>query len=96
MGKRIKKSVVISKQNYNFIKAIADTVYRDEEEPDGNFSKALDLVIFLLRERSNFSTYLSYMEYKARFDGGERTKEVLNKIKEFELLAFINLTKKSK
>lgn len=81
-----KTSVRLNRFNYEFVRAIADTLFIKEGGSEGNFSQALNFLLILLRNNSNFSGSLKFMQYKARYDRGERSKEVLQGVKEFTKL----------
>ena len=83
MTKKLKVSVRINPFNYDLVQAIADTAFYDEEKGKGNFSAALDFCLTLLRLNTKFSKYLQLVEYKAKYDRGDRSKEVLEGIREF-------------
>ena len=75
---KVKKSVRFDEFNYELISSISNIAF------DGNFSKGLNFLLRLLRNHSNFSDLLRFFNYKARYDRGERSKEVLNGKKGFE------------
>ena len=89
--KKVKISARLSPYNYDLVKAIADVGFLDVEGRHGNFSAALDFCITTLRMNTKFSRYLELVEYKARFDRGERTQEVLDGVREFAKV--INIVK---
>jgi len=81
--KKIKISARLSPFNHDLVQAIADVAFLNEEGGIGNFSAALDFCITLLRLNTKFSKYLELVEFKARYDRGERTQEVLDGVREF-------------
>lgn len=83
---KIKKSVRFESHNYDFIQNIADVGFYDDNRNEGNFSEALNFLIYLLRERTPLSGTFKFFEYKARYDRGERSKEVLKGKRDFEAL----------
>lgn len=58
-------------------------MFREEDEPEGNFSKALDFLLTYLRNKSDVSFLLKLLSIKTRFDRGERSKEVLDGMKNY-------------
>lgn len=88
---KIKISVRLNPYNYDLIRAIADVAFRDEDEYEGNFSEAIDFLLTILRLDSNFSGMLKFLSYKARFDRGERSSEVIDGVRHAEKL--INIIK---
>jgi len=86
MPKKLKVSVRLNPFNYDLVQAIADTAFYDEGRGRGNFSAALDFCLTLLRLNTKFSKYLELVEYKARYDRGERSSEVLDGVREFAMV----------
>ena len=70
---------------------MADVAFRDEEDYEGNFSEALDFLLTILRLDSNFTGILKFLSYKARFDRGDRSSEVVDGVRRAEKL--INIIK---
>lgn len=93
--KKIKISVRLNRFNYECVRSIADVAFREEGEPGGNFSEALDFLLALLRNNTNFTTYLKLLQYFDRYQKGDRSKEVLDKVKEYTKLIniVVNTTK---
>lgn len=90
MNTKIKKSVRLNEYNHEMIRSVADILF------NGNYSEALDFILRIVRNDSNFSGLLKYLTYKGRFDRGERSTEVVHGVREFErmLNVIINLTEK--
>lgn len=68
------------------IKDVADQLFRDENETDGNFSKSLDHLLNMLRNKTDFAYFLKLISYKNRYDKGERSKEVLDAMRKYTML----------
>jgi len=66
--------------NYDLVRSIADVLFKE------NFSKALDFILFLFRTNTHYSTTTKLLRYKALYDRGVRTREVLNGVRELETL----------
>jgi len=84
--KKIKISVRLNHFNYELVRSIADVAFREEGEPGGNFSEALDFLLALLRNNTKFATYLKLLQYYDKYQKGDRSKEVLDKVKEYTKL----------
>lgn len=87
MTRKKKVSVRLNPHNYEFVRCIADTISRDKGDIEGNFSATLDLLLYLLRERSNFSDILKMVAAKGKYDRGIRTAVVLELKRQGEYFA---------
>jgi hypothetical protein len=84
--KKIRKSVRLTPQNFDLIRNIADTCFREDDEVEGNFSESLNFLIELIRIKSQWKEDFQAFEYRARYLRGERTNEVLEGMKRAELI----------
>ena len=81
--KKVKISVRINRFNYELLKDLADVAFREDEESEGNFSKALDFLLNYLRNKSDYKFLLKLLAYKAQYDRGDRSKDVLDGMKNY-------------
>lgn len=88
---KIKISVRINPHNYEMIKAVADCFFFNERRNEGNLSKGLDLVLFLFRNNTRFKKMMELIECKSRYERGDRSRKVLQGMKEMEVLLKMGL-----
>jgi hypothetical protein len=86
MKQKIHVAARISEFNYDMIKAVADTMFLNETRNDGDFSKAIDWILTTFRLKSEFKDLIKLLQYYDRYQHGERTEEVLQKTKEFQII----------
>jgi hypothetical protein len=65
------------------LKAISDNMFLDEERNDGDFSKALDWVLTTFRNKTEFSALIDLLTHYSKYQRGSRTKEDIEKTKQF-------------
>lgn len=68
------------------IRSIADVVFREEGKHEGNLSKALDFILTAFRTNSKYNVIVKYVGYKALYDRGIRTEEVLKGVRRIEAI----------
>lgn len=76
----------INFHNYNMIRAIANTVFYDEKRNEGNMSKALDWILTTFRLYTRFKGIVSFLEAFSNTQQGSRTREDIEKTKDFQTL----------
>lgn len=92
MSKKIKRSVRFSPHNFEMIQALADVVFLNERKNMGDFSKALNWILDCFRVSTEYGGLMKLIEYKARYDRGDRSKETIAIVKHFETI--LNLKEK--
>jgi hypothetical protein len=75
---KIQKTIRLSPFNFDLVRDMADACF------DGNFSESLNFLLDLIRLQSKWSEDLKMFQYRARYLRGERSTEVLDKIKKAE------------
>lgn len=64
--------------NYELVRTLADTVF------EGDFSKALDWILYSFRENTHFKKMMELVRRKGEYDRGVRTQEVLDAVRQLE------------
>lgn len=62
------------------VRAVADSIY------DGDFSKALDFILYTFRTKTHYSKIIKLLKFKADFDAGIRTAVVLDGVRQLQAL----------
>jgi hypothetical protein len=87
---KIKVSVRLDPDNYDLIRAIADTCFMNEDDVEGNFSEAMNFLLNIMRTESWYSDTLHYLLLRGRYLRGDRSEEVLSGMKSFERILIMN------
>lgn len=77
---KIPISCRINPYNHDMVRAVADTIY------NGDFSKALDFILYAFRTKTFYSKILQLIQFKADFDAGIRTGPVLDGVRQLQAL----------
>jgi len=82
---KIRISCRINPHNFDMIRSVADVMFREGNDV-GNFSEALDFILTLFRNETKYKAFMRGIKYKASYDRGVRTREVIDEVKKFEAL----------
>jgi len=80
--KKVKISSRINPYNFDMLRAIADTLFYDEEKGTGNLSEALDWILTSFRLRTKFRTLMEFITHMANYQKGKRTEEDIEAVKQ--------------
>ena len=86
-------TVRINPYNYDILKAIADTLFLNENQNKGNVSQALDWILTRFKNDTKYKGLVQFLVHKANYDRGSRTKEDIEAMK--NLLIFIESVEES-
>jgi len=78
MGTKVKVSVRLNSYNYEVVRSIADLMF------DGNLSMALDWILTVFRFNTEFDAVCKFFVMKARYENGDRSREVIDAVKGVE------------
>lgn len=83
--KKVKRSIRLEPYLFDMVRDVADTLFREPDMPEGNFSAAINYILKKFYTEDEFSKLLALLKCKAEFDRGVRSRKVIEGKKQLDL-----------